>query len=162
MKGIDVEISHGLGDRGRRGAAVREGATVRILVVDDHPQCRATTVRLLDYLGYQAMGAADVAEATLQLTRHGGGIPVVMVDLYLDGALGVELAQRLEREHPGVSVLFMSGDGEEMWRSSEFLGPKRHFIAKPFSIVRLAAAIEVALAAAEPAMGAPADGQGPR
>jgi CheY-like chemotaxis protein len=46
---------------------------------------------------------------------------------------GVELADRMERERPGVRILFMTGYAEEVVVNEGILGKHRECIGKPFT-----------------------------
>jgi two-component SAPR family response regulator len=46
---------------------------------------------------------------------------------------GVELADRMERELPGMRVLFMTGYAEEVVVNQGILGRHREYIGKPFT-----------------------------
>jgi DNA-binding NtrC family response regulator len=118
---------------------------MRVLVVDDHGQCRETAARLLALLGFEAVTASDEREAREQLARYRGELAFVMLDLYLGPTEGTELSSRLQREHPELPVLFMSGYCKEVLEAMELLDRDRHFIEKPFSMNRLANAIEALL-----------------
>src|SRR5437868_6136793 len=133
---------------------------VRILVVDDHSECRRVAVHLLATLGYEAIAAGNASEAEQIFRQDPTRIEVVMLDLFLGATAGVALARRLESQRTGLRVLFMSGyDREEMCAAPDLLGPTRHFIGKPFSLAALGAAITALLAGAT---GDPGQGGGDR
>jgi two-component system cell cycle sensor histidine kinase/response regulator CckA len=116
---------------------------VRILVVDDHPGVRQAAAQLLVALGYEALTAGDPAEAEQILDREPSRIDVVMMDLFLGPSRGAALATRLEAQHQGLRVLFMSGHPrDEMLAMPDLLGPRRRFIEKPFSLAALGQAID--------------------
>jgi DNA-binding NtrC family response regulator len=116
---------------------------VRILVVDDHPGVRQAAAQLLLALGFEAITAADPAEAEEIIGREPHLIDLVMIDVFLGASRGVALAIRLQAQQAGLRVLFMSGHRRhEMVAIPNLLGPRRRFIEKPFSLAALGQAIE--------------------
>jgi DNA-binding response OmpR family regulator len=68
------------------------------------------------------------------------------MDLCLDGTDGGALARRLEAARADLHILFMSGDGEDVFAARDLAGPRRGFIEKPFSLRGLSLALEGLLA----------------
>src|SRR2546421_352809 len=62
---------------------------VRILVVDDHSECRRVAVHLLATLGYQAIAAGNASEAEQIFPQDPTQIEVVMLDLFLGATAAV-------------------------------------------------------------------------
>ena len=114
-----------------------------VLVVDDDPAVRATTVETLCDLGYDVREASGGAEA-LDLLGHDSQIEVLLTDVVMPGMNGAELARRAPGVRPGLTILFMSGyiDPEEI------TGALRRYrlVRKPFLPSQLAAQIEAAVA----------------
>jgi CheY-like chemotaxis protein len=115
---------------------------MKVLVVDDHPTVRQMASRLLACLGHTALEARDAAEAEATLSKHREEVDLILMDLYLDGADGGALARRLEAHRSDLHILFMSGDGRDVFDARELAGPRRAFIEKPFSLTGLNAALE--------------------
>jgi DNA-binding NtrC family response regulator len=116
-----------------------------VLIIDDHTGCLRVTVDLLDILGYRALVASDAEQAEALFADH-QEIDLVMLDLFLGTTPGAAVAQRLEIRRAGLRVLFMSGYDKEACTTPELLGPRRHFIEKPFSLGALEAALTALLA----------------
>jgi DNA-binding NtrC family response regulator len=116
---------------------------VKLLIVDDHAECRAMAARLLTVLGHDVVEAADAATAEAILQRE-ASIDLVLLDLFLGETDGVDLAERLEAKRPGLRVLFMSGHGEDTCdlHVADLTGPRRQFLEKPFGFPALEAALE--------------------
>jgi DNA-binding response OmpR family regulator len=129
-------------------------AVKRVLVVDDHGQCRDMSARLLGFLGYEVVTARDEAQADELLVRHQGEIVAVVLDLCLSPAGDVTFARRLAAERPQLPVLFVSGHCKEVCVALDLLGPHRQFLEKPFSISQLEGALE-GLLSTTPLEGAP-------
>ena len=119
---------------------------MKILVVDDHPTVRQMAARLLTCLGHTSLEARNGDEAEDTLRKHPDEVEVILIDLCLDGMDGGALARRLVAGRSDIHVLFMSGDGHEVFAARDLDGPRRGFIEKPFSLKRLNAALEVLLA----------------
>jgi signal transduction histidine kinase/CheY-like chemotaxis protein len=78
-----------------------------VLIVDDAKAIRTVLRRVLESAGCVVTDAADVSTA-LDLLRN-GPVDLVLTDLQMPGRSGVELAQLVVREFPGVKVIAMSG-----------------------------------------------------
>jgi two-component system cell cycle sensor histidine kinase/response regulator CckA len=116
---------------------------VKILVVDDHPTVRQMATRLLAVLGHTSVEAGDAAEAVATLSKYHHEVEVVLMDLYLEGIDGGTLARRLEASHADLRILFMSGEGRDVFAARDLAGPRRGFIEKPFSLAGLSSALDV-------------------
>lgn len=89
------------------------GAT-RVLLVDDHPMVRAGLRAVLAGMaGVEVAGeAADGVEALAETARLAPDI--VITDIGMKGMNGLELAARLQTDHPATRVIILSmHDGEE-------------------------------------------------
>ena len=89
------------------GTAARR-PPLRILVVDDERSVRVTVRAFLEGAGYQTGQAedADAAEALLA----SGGYDMVVSDIILPGASGLELLQRIRQNAPDVPVIMITGE----------------------------------------------------
>ena len=79
----------------------------RVLVVDDAKPIRAVLRRVLENAGCDVIDAADVNTA-LDLLRN-DHVDLVLTDLQMPGRNGIELAQLVVRDFPGLKVIAMSG-----------------------------------------------------
>ncbi|HXU83921.1 MAG TPA: response regulator [Polyangia bacterium] len=115
---------------------------MKVLVIDDHQTVRQMATKLLACLGHTPLEARDAAEAEATLDRHPDQVDVVLMDLCLDGTDGGALARRLQSSRSELRILFMSGDGEDVFAARDLAGPRRGFIEKPFSLKGLSVALE--------------------
>lgn len=85
------------------------GHQERILVVEDDHAVQKMVGDMLDSLNFQVIFAGTGEECLDQL-RSSADVDLVLTDVVLPGELtGPHLANRLAKEHPDLSVLFMSG-----------------------------------------------------
>lgn len=87
-------------------------ASIRIMMVDDHPVVRAGLRALLEaeegieVVAEVGSGAAALKELLLLADTAAGAPDLVLMDLNLgDGIGGIETTRRLRAAHPGVQVL---------------------------------------------------------
>jgi signal transduction histidine kinase len=114
-----------------------------VLVVDDDPAVRATTVDVLCDLGYEVREAGGGPEA-LDMLRCDSQIEVLLTDVVMPAMNGAELARLARGVRSRLTILFMSGYTDP----EEITGALRRYrlVRKPFLPSQLAAQIEAALA----------------
>ncbi len=111
-----------------------------ILVVEDEPRVRVSTVNALRHLGYTVSEAEDGHEA-LELLAARNDIGMVLTDVIMPGMNGPQLAERLRQDHPEVGVLFTTGFAGE---TGADLMEGIAILHKPFTIAKLEAAVSAA------------------
>ncbi len=123
-----------------RGNGSSEGR--RILVVEDQPHLRRTTRTVLERLGYEVLTAANGREGAEIATDPDVGIDLIFTDLMMPEMTAVEMYQQVRAVRPSVPFVVSSGyvdkeirDGNELPRDAEFL-------AKPWTIEELVAALD--------------------
>lgn len=137
-------------------ADLRPGAKGKgtILVVEDEFWVRRLTARVLREHGYRVLAAEDGTAALEASRAHQGPIHLLLTDIVMPGIKGPELARQLCRQRAETRVLYISGyaDTELQRRQGRNAGPAaagrwqpRTFLAKPFSLETLLAAVERAL-----------------
>jgi PAS domain S-box-containing protein len=110
-----------------------------ILLAEDDATVRASTSAALTQLGYRVLTAATGAEALALWKRHPGEIKLLLTDLLMPGGInGKELAQRLLPDNPGLKLIYISGYSAELASGDFQLNEGINFLAKPFSIQKLA------------------------
>jgi CheY-like chemotaxis protein len=78
-----------------------------ILVIDDDAILRDLVTDWLEAAGYRVRRAANCCSAVAELRRQA---PVLIVsDMFMPGACGVEAIAELKREHPDIALIAVSG-----------------------------------------------------
>ena len=120
-----------------------EEATVagaRILLVEDDPRVRASTVEALQDLDYQPVDCASGAEAIELFHRQ--RFDLVISDVIMPEMTGPELIRHLKGLRQDFAVLFVTGyvgEGE----TDDLIG--HELLRKPFTVGALAGAVSAAL-----------------
>jgi signal transduction histidine kinase/CheY-like chemotaxis protein len=108
-----------------------------VLVVDDDPLVLASTVAMLEDLGYATVEAKSGREA-LELQREGRQIDLVITDYAMPGMTGLQLAEELHLVKPLLPVVLATGFSD--LQGTVAIGIER--LAKPFGARELAEAID--------------------
>jgi two-component system cell cycle sensor histidine kinase/response regulator CckA len=116
-----------------------------ILLVEDESTVRAVAERALTRNGYTVLSAEN-GEAALEILGREPGIDLMISDVVMPTMDGPTTAREARKTHPDLPILFISGYAEEQLRQSIDLD-RVHFLAKPFSVQRLAEATRDALQA---------------
>jgi CheY-like chemotaxis protein len=112
-----------------------------VLVVEDDPQVRDITVRMLSQLGYETLAAAAGAEALEIGKAHRGTIHLLLTDLVMPNMNGRRLADELAPSRPEMKVLFVSGYTGNVATHRGIVDSGAAFLPKPFSREQLAKAV---------------------
>jgi CheY-like chemotaxis protein len=136
-----------MAEAGRRVLVAEDEYLVRLLVVDD-----------LAASGYDVLEAGNGLDA-IQLLEDPDGVDVLVTNIMMPGANGVEVALAARARHPAIPIIFISAT-PQMVGSHPDLEPY-HSVSKPFDtsdLVRVVDAVskpaDVPAAAAEAAPGA--------
>ncbi|HXP00009.1 MAG TPA: ATP-binding protein, partial [Luteibacter sp.] len=117
-----------------------ESQALKILTVDDDDLVRATTVEMLEDLGYAVLPARSGPEA-LQLLE-GTCVDLVITDHAMPQMTGAQLAAHLRERYPGLPVVMATGYADLPAGTHVDL-PR---LAKPYSQASLAAIVARAVA----------------
>lgn len=123
--------------------------SLRVLLVEDDRELRATLRQALEVEGYRVQTAASAADARAQwqqaaATDGDDGFAIVLLDLGLPDADGTELLARL-RQQAAVPVLVISARGTEGDKIALLDQGADDYLVKPFSVGELLARMRVAL-----------------
>jgi PAS domain S-box-containing protein len=109
----------------------RHGST--ILLVEDDEIMRSLTRQLLQEHGYTVFEADDGKSALEWVQSHPEKIDLLLTDVVMRRMSGPELVERLNRSHPSVKVVYMSGYTGELMANREVLKPGVTLLEKPFT-----------------------------
>jgi DNA-binding NarL/FixJ family response regulator len=114
----------------------------RVFLVDDHPVLRKGLVRLIDSKpGFSVCGeastAVDAMVAIRDLKPH-----LVVVDIGLPGASGIELTKTIRSEFPNVPVLILSMHEEALYATRALRAGATGYIVKQDAIDSIATALQ--------------------
>jgi len=118
-----------------------------ILVIDDMPTVRRMAHRLLTEWGFRVFEAESGEEALEVLETAKSGVQLVIVDVILPLADGVQVTQRIQERWPGQRTLYMSAHPAEVLAQHGLTELKVPFLAKPFTRDELLTKVSEALAA---------------
>ena len=111
--------------------------TERILVVDDEDPLRRLLETALTAKGYHVTGAMDGLEAITLLCDLQREFDLVLLDLNMPGATGLEVLRVIRSVRPATRVLIVTGHlGSDMRTELEKLG-QQEFLRKPYSLDEL-------------------------
>ncbi|MCU0247228.1 MAG: ATP-binding protein, partial [Bryobacter sp.] len=126
---------------------VAEVGPLRVLLVEDDRQVRRFVAEVVAAGGHEVIEAGDAKAAWERIEREGWP-EVVITDVVLPGASGVELARRVRAERPDLPVVLVSGyPDEEAGDIMALSGPGIHFLRKPFTPAELLHAVSLATVA---------------
>lgn len=108
-----------------------------VLLIEDDPQVQAVTHRILRANGYDVLCAFNTKSALSHALEHRLAIALVLTDLELPGASGVDVAHSVQSLCPNAAVIYMSGYP----RSHLADVPAARFLHKPFSQQELLASV---------------------
>jgi two-component system cell cycle sensor histidine kinase/response regulator CckA len=104
-----------------------------ILIVDDKAAVRRLIQTALRKAGFSTLEAADAQEALAMLSSHAGEIALVVTELVMPQMGGLDLANAIEMEQPGLKVLYISGYCESVAAQSIASDHPEVMLLKPFS-----------------------------
>ncbi|TLU70485.1 response regulator [Lichenicoccus roseus] len=87
--------------------------TIRILVAEDDDFTRLLLIEFLDGAGYDTLAARDGSKAR-HLIDDPDGIDVLVTDVNMPGSHGISVARHLRELRPGVPVVFVTGQPEQV------------------------------------------------
>jgi PAS domain S-box-containing protein len=130
------------------GAVIERTAGRTVLVVEDNPDVASFAAGMLEGLGYTTRRAGSADEA-LALMNAGEAPDVVFSDVVMPGAMnGVQLASHLRQRWPHLGVVLATGYSETL---TDLRGKAvAEVLGKPYRLEELAAALDRALATADP------------
>ncbi len=103
-----------------------------VLLVEDEDAVRAACRRILERAGFNVLEASSGPQAIAQLAEE--PIDLLLTDVVMPGGLsGRDLANSLQKNRPGLKVLFMSGYNADAIATRGILEPGVVVVEKPFT-----------------------------
>lgn len=104
----------------------------RVLLADDDVEVRRGVAELLSPLGLEILHAESGLEAFDTVVRR-MPIHLLVLDVHMPGATGLEVLERLQRLDPALDVpcIFYSGAATEALRDQAMAAGARAFFSKP-------------------------------
>jgi two-component system cell cycle sensor histidine kinase/response regulator CckA len=121
----------GIGAKPPRAEAPR--GTETVLLAEDEQDVRELAREFLESGGYTVIEATNGQDALRLAARHEGQIDLLVTDMVMPGMSGQHLAARLQQEHAGLAVIYMSGYSEHAATESTHSTLNATLLTKPFS-----------------------------
>lgn len=106
-----------------------------ILLADDDDAVRIPAAEFLKMEGFKVLQAKTGAEAIHIASQNRSPLDLLITDIFMPAMSGRQLAKKLGQAHPGLKVLFMSGDASESAQLGERLAIG--ILHKPFRLDKL-------------------------
>ena len=111
---------------------------IKIMMVDDEAQFRATTQKILNKKGFDTILAATGSEA-LEKLEHGPD--VVVLDVKMPGMDGHEVLKEIKKRQPDLPVIMLTGHGRSPSAQEALEHGAFDYLAKPCDIDLLSAKV---------------------
>jgi signal transduction histidine kinase len=125
------------------GSAEIDGAGRTVLLVEDEPQLREVTARILERHNYRVR-AADSPHHALAMIHGDAQADLLLTDVVMPGMSGLQLAEQAAAVRPQLRHLFMSGFPPGLWERGE-IDQDLPIIEKPFDSEQLLRKVSEAL-----------------
>jgi two-component system, cell cycle sensor histidine kinase and response regulator CckA len=134
-------------DKGSLPLAFSEAprGTETILLAEDEQDVREVAREFLESGGYTVIEAHNGAEALRLAAEHGTAVDLLVTDMVMPGMTGKELAGRLQHQHSGLGVIYMSGYSEQTAAETTQVDASMRLLTKPFSRGSILRAVREAL-----------------
>lgn len=111
---------------------------IKILLVDDEPQFRTTTQKILNKKGFNTILAPDGEEA---LKKLGEKPDVVVLDIMMPGMDGHQVLREIKKLKSDLPVIMLTGHGRTISAKEAKIHGAFDYLAKPCDIDLLAAKV---------------------
>jgi PAS domain S-box-containing protein len=119
--------------------------TETILLAEDEQDVREVAREFLESGGYTVIEAHNGAEALRLAAEHGTAVDLLVTHMVMPGMTGKELAGRLQHQHSGIGVIYMSGYSEQTAAETTQVDANMRLLTKPFSRGSILRAVREAL-----------------
>jgi CheY-like chemotaxis protein len=118
-----------------------------ILVVEDEPTLRALVRKVLERSGYEVIESASGLAALELWGKTKPHIDLLLTDMVMpDGISGMQLAEKLKAQNPGLKVIFTTGYSSELMGKNFEIKEGVNFLQKPYPPQKLVETVRNGLA----------------
>jgi CheY-like chemotaxis protein len=125
------------------GSILLDGEGSAVLLVEDEPQLRLVTARMLERHAYRVY-AVETPQEALTLLKSATAVNLLLTDVVMPGMSGPQLAERAVSLRPALRLLYMSGFPRDLWERGE-IDPELLLLEKPFDAEQLLRKVSAAL-----------------
>jgi signal transduction histidine kinase/CheY-like chemotaxis protein len=129
-----------------RAEPTATGGSETILVVEDEIVLREMARDFLVNCGYKILEAGSGREALQVWWNHRAEIDLLLTDMKMpEGVSGMELAEKMLAEQPGLRVIFTSGYSDDIVSTEILERTNSRFLPKPYSYADITRMVREAL-----------------
>jgi two-component system cell cycle sensor histidine kinase/response regulator CckA len=109
------------------------GGSETILIAEDHDGLRQMALEILGNLGYRTIVASDGEQALANFRAHRDRIDLALLDVMLPKMAGPEVYARLQKERPGLPVIFATGYSPDLELLQSVVARGLPVLQKPYT-----------------------------
>jgi len=113
-----------------------------VLIVEDEDAVRIFSSRALTNKGYTVLEANSGEAALTIVEERGKEIDVIITDVVMPGITGPAMVKDVMAKYPEISVIFISGYGEDVFSESYGSSREFEFLPKPYTLEQLATKVK--------------------
>jgi two-component system, cell cycle sensor histidine kinase and response regulator CckA len=118
-----------------------------ILVVEDEPTLRALVRKVLERGGYVVIESSSGLAALELFSKTKPHVDLLLTDMVMpDGISGLQLAEKLKAQNPGLKVIFTTGYSAELMGKDFEIKEGVNFLQKPYPPQKLVQTVRNGLA----------------
>ena len=121
-----------------------QDATPLVLLVEDEPEVREVIRQVLELAGFCVLECNGPRQA-LKLADEHRDVQLLLSDVVMPEMSGVDLARLLQKQHPGLVTVFMSGYSAPEAMHKELGDSNGFHLQKPFTMDLLLARVAEAM-----------------
>jgi two-component system cell cycle sensor histidine kinase/response regulator CckA len=125
-----------------------EATKKAIMVVEDEPTLRSLVSKVLERSGYAVIESSSGVAALELFSKTKPHIDLLLTDMVMpDGISGLQLADTLKAQNPGLKVIFTTGYSAELMGKDFQIKEGVNFLQKPYPPQKLVQTVKNGLAA---------------
>jgi two-component system cell cycle sensor histidine kinase/response regulator CckA len=118
------------------------------MVVEDEPTLRSLVSKVLERSGYAVIESSSGVAALELFSKTKPHIDLLLTDMVMpDGISGLQLADTLKAQNPGLKVIFTTGYSSELMGKDFQIKEGVNFLQKPYPPQKLVQTVKNGLAA---------------